>query len=197
MPEEEDAKELYRTETVIPLIPEFIERKEAIFGAEKGTIYHTFMENLDYSRKDELEIQLEELISCGKMSREEGAAVDLEDIRRFLRSESGKRMEQAALKGQLYRERPFVLGVPADSIRSGWSSRETVLIQGIIDACFIEDGRMVVLDYKTDRVSEPRELADKYGAQLDYYALALERLTGYPVGDKIIWSFCLGRDIIL
>ena len=197
IPEEEDYEEIYREETVIPLIPGFREEKALIAGAARGTVYHRFMENLDFSKKDELEIQLEELISCGKMSREEGAAVDLEDIRRFLRSESGKRMEQAALKGQLYRERPFVLGVPADSIRSGWSSRETVLIQGIIDACFIEDGRMVVLDYKTDRVSEPRELADKYGAQLDYYALALERLTGYPVGDKIIWSFCLGRDIIL
>lgn len=197
MPEEEDAKELYRTETVIPLIPEFIERKEAIFGAEKGTIYHTFMENLDYSRKDELEIQLEELISCGKMSREESTALELADVNTFLATKSGARMEKAAVSGQLFREQPFVLGVAANEIRSEWDPEETVLVQGIIDAYFIEDGQITVLDYKTDRVKQPQDLVEKYRAQLDYYALALERLTGLHVKDRIIYSFYLGRDIVL
>ena len=106
-------------------------------------------------------------------------------------------MERAALAGELYRERPFVLGVPADQIRSDWSPQETVLVQGIIDAYFVEDEQITVLDYKTDRTETAGELADKYRAQLDYYALALERLTGYPVGDRIIYSFYLGEDIIL
>ena len=197
MPEEEDAKELYRTETVIPLIPEFIERKEAIFGAEKGTIYHTFMENLDYSRKDELEIQLEELISCGKMSREESTALELADVKTFLATKSGARMEKAAVLGQLFREQPFVMGVAANEIRSEWDPEEIVLVQGIIDAYFIEDGQITVLDYKTDRVKQPQDLVEKYRAQLDYYALALERLTGLHVKDRIIYSFYLGRDIVL
>ncbi|MDO4321982.1 MAG: helicase-exonuclease AddAB subunit AddA [Lachnospiraceae bacterium] len=197
MPEEEDAQELYRPETVIPLLPAFREEKEAISGAARGTVYHTFMENLDYSRKDELELQLEELITCGKMSEEEGAVLCLEDVRSFLQTESGKRMERAALAGMLFRERPFVLGVPADTIRSGWDPRETVLVQGIIDAYFFEDGQITVLDYKTDRVKHPRELTDKYRAQLDYYALALKRLTGCEVKDRIIYSFHLGRDIVL
>lgn len=197
MEEEDDAQELYSPETVIPLLPEFCGGKELLRGAARGTVYHSFMENLDYSKKDELEIQLEELISCGKMSEEEGNALCLDDIRTFLNTDSGKRMERAALSGNLYRERPFVLGVPADRIRSGWDPQETVLVQGIIDAYFIEDGQITVLDYKTDRVREAGELADKYRAQLDYYALALERLTGCRVKDRIIYSFHLGEDIIL
>lgn len=197
MSEEEDAQELYRPETVVPLLPEFREKKQTLHGAKRGTVYHTFMENLDYSKKDELEIQLEELISCGKMSEEEGKALRLHDIRTFLATESGKRMERAALSGRLFRERPFVLGVSADRIREDWDPQETVLVQGIIDAYFIEDGQITVLDYKTDRVRTAEELKERYRAQLDYYALALARLTGCPVKDRIIYSFYLGEDIIL
>jgi ATP-dependent helicase/nuclease subunit A len=155
------------------------------------------MENLDYSRKDVLEIQLEELISCGKMTREEASALRLGDIRRFLASGSGARMERAALAGRLYRERPFVLGVPADRISSNWNPEQTVLVQGIIDAWFIEDGELVVLDYKTDRVASAGVLVDRYRTQLDYYAMALQRMTGYRVRDRIIYSFYLGEDIVL
>lgn len=197
VPEEEDAQEMYRPETVIPLLPEFREKKQTLHGAKRGTAYHTFMENLDYSKKDELEIQLEELISCGKMSEEEGKTLCLNDIRTFLETESGKRMERAALSGCLRRERPFVLGIPADHIREEWNPQETVLVQGIIDAYFIEDGQITVLDYKTDRVMSSEELVMRYRAQLDYYALALERLTGCHIKDKIIYSFHLGEDIIL
>lgn len=197
MPDEEDAAQLYQPETVIPLVPDFQKHAQTLRGAQRGTAYHRFMENLDYSKKDALEIQLEELISCGKMSEEERQALCLDDIRLFLATKSGGRMERAALAGELYRERPFVLGVPADQIRSDWSPQETVLVQGIIDAYFVEDGQITVLDYKTDRTETAGELADKYRAQLDYYALALERLTGSPVGDRIIYSFYLGEDIIL
>lgn len=197
VPEEEDVQEMYRPETVIPLLPEFREKKQTLHGAKRGTAYHTFMENLDYSKKDELEIQLEELISCGKMSEEEGKTLCLNDIRTFLETESGKRMERAALSGCLRRERPFVLGIPADHIREEWNPQETVLVQGIIDAYFIEDGQITVLDYKTDRVMSSEELVMRYRAQLDYYALALERLTGCHIKDKIIYSFHLGEDIIL
>lgn len=197
IPEEEEAEELYRPETVIPLIPGFREEKKALSGAARGTAYHNFMENLDYSRKDELERQLEELVNCGKMSAEEGAVLCPDDIRTFLLTDSGRRMERAAAAGLLFRERPFVLGVQADVIRRGWNPQQTVLVQGIIDAYFIEDGQITVLDYKTDRVGSAQELVEKYRPQLDYYAAALERLLGRPVKDRIIYSFHLGEDIIL
>ncbi len=197
IPEEEESQELYQTETVVPLIPAFCQEKLPLAGAARGTAYHTFMENLDYFRKEELELQLEELVRCGKMSQEESMALCLDDIRHFLKTQSGARMEQAARNQMLFRERPFVLGVPANEIRSGWNPQETVLVQGIIDAYFLEEGQISVLDYKTDRVTHAQELADKYRAQLDYYALALERLTGCKVKDKIIYSFHLGEDIVL
>ena len=53
----------------------------------------------------------------------------------------------------------------------------------------------MVLDYKTDRVRLGRELKDKYQAQLQYYARALEQLLEKPVKEKIIYSFTLKEEI--
>ena len=71
------------------------------------------------------------------------------------------------------------------------------MIQGIIDVYFEEDGELVVADYKTDRVSNGQELIDKYQKQLDYYARALQNLTGKRVKEKIIYSFGLKKEIML
>ena len=71
------------------------------------------------------------------------------------------------------------------------------MVQGIIDAFFLEDGKVVVVDYKTDRVEDIGELRRRYQIQLDSYEEALSRVTGYPVSRKIIWSFAKGRELVL
>jgi len=62
---------------------------------------------------------------------------------------------------------------------------------------FEEEGSLVVADYKTDVINSPKELADRYRVQLDYYQEALEHLTGKPVKEKILYSFYLGCEIRL
>ncbi|MFA6847643.1 MAG: PD-(D/E)XK nuclease family protein, partial [Lachnospiraceae bacterium] len=74
---------------------------------------------------------------------------------------------------------------------------ETVLIQGIIDAFFIEDGKIVIVDYKTDHVKTPEELTKRYRIQLDYYGEALGNMLKMEVGAKILWSFALEKEIML
>ena len=76
---------------------------------------------------------------------------------------------------------------------------ETVLVQGIIDAYFVEDGEIVLVDYKTDRVRRGQEqkLINLYHVQLEDYAQALERMTGKKVKEKIIYSFTLHKEIVL
>ncbi|MDO5574953.1 MAG: PD-(D/E)XK nuclease family protein, partial [bacterium] len=86
-------------------------------------------------------------------------------------------------------------GVDADQVYPGMDPGETVLVQGIIDAYFEEDGELVVVDYKTDRVTTGEELVGRYRMQLDYYAQALEQLTGKHVKEKLIYSFALRREI--
>lgn len=196
-PEETDAKQLCAPEEE-EIIPGFYRTDVQVKGAARGTLYHTFMENLDFSKKEELQMQLEELVSCGKISRDEAAAVRLSDIRRFLKTKTGKGMEQAARAGKLHREQPFVLGVPAETIQKEWSGDETVLVQGIIDAWFEdEDGAVILVDYKTDHIADREKLAERYRGQLSYYAQALEQLTGRTVKTQVIYSFFLGKEIVL
>ena len=196
-PEETDAKQLYAPEEE-EIIPGFYRTDVQVKGAARGTLYHTFMENLDFSKKEELRMQLEELVNCGKMSRDEASAVRLSDIRRFLKTKTGKGMEQAARAGKLHREQPFVLGVPAETIQKEWSGDETVLVQGIIDAWFEdEDGAVVLVDYKTDHIADREKLAERYRGQLSYYAQALEQLTGRTVKTQVIYSFFLSKEIVL
>ena len=72
-----------------------------------------------------------------------------------------------------------------------------VLIQGIIDAYFEEDGEIIVLDYKTDRVQTEAELKDRYQEQLRLYTKALEQITRKKVKEQIIYSFILCKEIHL
>ncbi|MCC8067894.1 MAG: hypothetical protein LIO94_12470 [Clostridiales bacterium] len=213
--EEKDAQELYAPEPVIPLFPEFERLSDSfINGAARGTAYHTFMENLDFSKKEHLRFQLEELIRCGKMSEEEAATICLDEIAAFLHSEIGIRMELAAREGRLFREQPFVLGISSDEVYGNQGSSriderqqaephqsimepETILVQGIIDAYFFDEDRITLVDYKTDRVSSGNILVKRYRTQMDYYAKALERLTGKRLRDRIIYSFCLKKEIHL
>ena len=108
-------------------------------------------------------------------------------------------MHQAAALGRLHKEQPFVLGVDAQEIypkEELAGMEELLLIQGIIDVWFEEEDGLVLLDYKTDRVTKGEELREKYRAQLEYYAQALERVTGKRVKEKIIYSFALQEEII-
>jgi ATP-dependent helicase/nuclease subunit A len=76
-------------------------------------------------------------------------------------------------------------------------SGERVLIQGIIDVFFQEDDHLVLLDYKTDRVTSAEELKARYEVQLRLYRDALEMNRQLPVTEMLIYSFCLDQTIAL
>ena len=141
--------------------------------------------------------QLERLKKSGKLSAEEADLVDLRRVAMMAASPMGRRMAEAERRGDLYREQPFVLGVAASEIRSEWPDDEMIFVQGIIDAFFYEEDGIVLLDYKTDRVRDPAELTDRYRVQLTQYREALERVTGKDVKETYIWSFRLGRAILM
>lgn len=151
-----------------------------------------------------MQLELERMLKEGKLSQAYYDAVSVPKITAFLESRVAKRMAAADALGKLYREQPFVLGLPANRLNEKFPEEETVLIQGIIDVFFEEDGSYVVVDYKTDAVKTPEELVRRYKTQLDYYAEALEQLSGYKTtgngmrtAEKIIYSFKLEQEIVL
>lgn len=195
--EEETSETLFEEETVIPLLPNFIQEKTQHMGAFRGTAYHRLLELLDFS-KDYTAQEIQKEMTCfaeqGLMEEAMLECINVNDILTFLKSSAGKRIHEASLRKQFYAEQPFVLGLDAKDIYGG-ESKEVILIQGIIDVYFEEDGELVVLDYKTDKVTKAEELVERYRAQLDYYGQALERLTGKRVKEKIIYSFTLQKEI--
>lgn len=199
-------KQLFEEPEVVPYIPAFMRQQEGMSGSSLGSAYHRVMELLDLKKllnlqgktlKDELAAQMDGMERGEKLDPQWRRSVSVHKLALFFQSSLARRMIEAALKGRLKREQPFVLGLPANSLNSGFPQTETVLIQGIIDAFFEEGDSFVVADYKTDRVEQAGELVSRYKVQLDYYAQALERLTGKPVKEKIIYSFCLSQEILL
>ena len=164
-------------------------------GAERGTVYHKIMEHLDPAKlADEAAAaeQIARMKDSGLLTEEEAAAVPAAEIFAFFDSPVGTRVRRANAEGKLFREQPFILGVSLGEIDPAHpGSRERVLIQGIIDLYFEEDGKLFIVDYKTDRIADMDELEASYRTQLDWYRRALEQATGKTVAGTMIYSTVL------
>ena len=62
-----------------------------------------------------------------------------------------------------------------------------------------ERGEVTIIDYKTDRVRGEalRERARSYEKQLGAYAYAVERMTGLPVRECVLYFLHAGVEIKL
>nr|WP_295277729.1 helicase-exonuclease AddAB subunit AddA [uncultured Blautia sp.] len=205
--EETDFEEaVYFEPDIVPLIPRFVEEKKEeggeFTGSARGTAYHRVMECIEYNKTDsaeQLKEQLHSLVQNKKMTAAEAECVCISDIRAFVECDLGQRMKKAAVEGRLFREQPFVISRSAAEIEETWDPQERVLVQGIIDAYFLEEDEIILVDYKTDRVrrNEEQMLIDRYHTQLEDYAQALQRMTGRKVKEKYIYSFTLKKAILL
>lgn len=180
-------------------IPAFMEGvQEENIGAKRGTATHRILECYDFTKEpEELTRQLEQMVEEKLVEPEMVKLVNQKTLRKFLESPLAKRMQKAAQNGKLYREKPFVMGETAKDVLEDSNSEEMVLIQGIIDVFFEEEGEMVLLDYKTDRIKVGEELAERYRAQLQLYKSAIERATGKKVKEQLLYSFCLNEVVEL
>ncbi len=176
--------------------------KDKNVGSERGTLYHEVLERLPINEirtEQETEEFFELLVKTGKIKEEEKKLLSAAKISSFLNSSLAERMRTAEQKCLLHREQPFVLGLPESVIdfdtgelccteKQPKDGEELILIQGIIDLYFEEDGELILADYKTDRANGA-ELSRRYSEQLRYYAKALEQITGKKVKEKLIYAF--------
>lgn len=196
------------------LKPQFLSGKETqLIGNERGNAYHRIMECLDYEMlnksigdvsgknfdemnrlcTENIKQQLSDMLESEKINRQQADCIKIKDIVKFCLSDIGFEVRQAALEKRLFREQPFVF------IYESFDPDQ--LIQGIIDLYLVKDGKIKLVDYKTDRVARgiegEEELKKRYAVQLDYYARALNQITGLEVEQKIIYSFALGKEICI
>jgi len=171
-------------------------------GARIGTLYHRFLQYLDFSAENEADIasQMEKMVQLGLFTPQESGLIYKKKIWELIQSPLGARICAAQKEGRLFREQPFVMGVPAGRFfpQSGdLYEKEQILVQGVIDLFFEEDGQIILVDYKTDRVHSMEELKKRYQIQLDYYAEVLEKGREMKCKEKYLYSFALGESALI
>ena len=123
-------------------------------------------------------------------------------VQHFFACPLAQEMVSAQNQNRLHKEAQFVVGFPANEIldedRCVGMEGEMVLVQGIIDAYYEqEDGTLVIMDYKTDRITELEELQNRYQLQMKYYKKTLEQITGKTVSRAVLYSFHKNEELCL
>ncbi len=189
LPEVEDSPDLKHYREKQP--------REGGYGATRGTAYHRALELIPFAQMGSMEDIRQYLHGQnrqGRFGKDSLALIDCEVIWRFLESGLGRRMKSAEAEGRLHKEQQFVIGIPAREMGVG-DSEELVVVQGIIDAYIEEEDGLVVIDYKTDRIRHPGQLAERYKTQLNYYSRALAQMTGKTVKEAVIYSLAMRREV--
>ncbi|MBQ9195599.1 MAG: UvrD-helicase domain-containing protein [Clostridia bacterium] len=178
--DEEETIESKRRELHLDTLPQevpnfMLEKKPG--AADRGTATHKALCALDMERP--IAPQLDTMVSQGAMTQEERRLIRESDIDRFYRSSLGLRVRAAS------------------TVKREWSfciMEGDLLVQGVLDLCFQEDGAWVLVDYKTDRCPA-EELPGMYGDQLRWYARALRDITKAPVKELWLYSLREGKAV--
>ena len=175
-------------------LPRFMRNAPLLGGAARGTAYHSVMEHIPFTAEDKAPEDVaaftEGLVSRGLMTRAEADAVDPARISAFFSSDIGRR---ACAAKELRKEAPFTFRTEKDG--------RGIMVQGTIDCCFIEDGSWVLVDYKSNYVDYMNlddafeHLKESYIPQLALYREALEKITGIPVKEAVLYLFSIGQEL--
>ena len=169
-----------RREPVEATKPAFLE-EEKITAAQRGTLTHRVLGLVDYDliRQGKIREALDALTAKGLLTKGERESVQLRWLSGFFSSPLGKRALRAP---EVHREWAFNVKGQGQS-----------LVQGVIDLCFLEEGKWVLVDYKTDAV-DGEALLQRYTLQIQWYAQALSRITNRPVAQALLFSLREGKE---
>ena len=115
--------------------------------------------------------------TAGILTEEEFSLIRLRGVASFLKSALGRRMLKSP---EIRREASFTMQISPDA---------PTMVQGIVDCVFLEDGEWVLIDYKTDRDTDPATFVPRHASQMNWYRKALEHLTLTKVRE--MWLFAL------
>ena len=172
--------------------------KSSLTSSETGTANHQFLQFADYKNTLlNFDKEIKRLLDKGFISEEQAKVVNKNSILNFLNSDLGKRILSSK---DVMREYRFSVRVPVSQYSKKFASVNTtdnIILQGAIDCVFEENGKYNIVDYKTDRVTDSKQLTEKYANQLEIYKYAFEKCKGHEVKDCIIYSLALGKQEIL
>jgi ATP-dependent helicase/nuclease subunit A len=158
---------------------------------------HYVLQQLDFKHVSQagLQAQLDAMVKKDMLTAVEAASIDSRKIMEFFASALGQRILQAR---RVFREVGFNQLVEAGQIlEDSPAPREKLLLQGVIDLYFEEEGGLVVVDYKTDRITPQNRLVliEQYRAQVEAYCRALEAISGQMVKEGYIYFFAVPEEV--
>ncbi|XJZ28135.1 helicase-exonuclease AddAB subunit AddA [Bacillota bacterium Lsc_1132] len=178
--------------------PKFMQEK-SLSPAEKGTALHLAMQHVDLTKpvtNETIKELLAKLVDRELLTNEQRQIIDPKLIAQFFESALGKRMIRAE---KVQREVPFTLALKAMEIYPAWKGKdEPVFIQGVIDCIFEDDQGLVIVDYKSDGITDRFKggfdqakpvLEDRYRIQIQLYAKAIEQIWKRKVTDRYLFFF--------
>lgn len=189
-------------EITMPM-PKFEKEEKKLTASEIGTATHTFMERCNLRKKytkEEIQKEMETLIQQNVLSEKEAKAINLYELLKFFESDFAERIRNA---DTIKKEKCFSMLVEAREIfpeKEYASVKDSVMIDGIIDCFFEEQNEIVLVDYKTDRLwgeKTANTLKQQYKIQMKLYQRALERATGKKVKEVYLYSFALGKALLM
>lgn len=170
--------------------------KTSLSAAGRGTAMHLFMQFSDYVRAEEdLEGEISRLLERGFLTDVQAESLDRKKLSNFFKSPL---YERISMSEKVYREKKFIIGMSPsvfDKALEGKHDGEKVIVQGILDCAFEEDGEIVIVDYKTDKVSSADVLRDRYSGQLEIYKEAVRECLGKSVKETLLYSFTLETTV--
>jgi ATP-dependent helicase/nuclease subunit A len=184
----------------IPLlkdIPAFKEDKVEFTKAEIGTIVHFVMQHLNLNcdlSYDNIKSQINDMVKKKLLTEKEANVVDVKKIVQFFNTNIGRRMK---ISPAVKREVPFVIKKQADEIINSLDKNDIILIQGIIDCYFYEGKEVVIIDYKTDDITQMglKSIKEKYKPQILSYKEAVEKITNKKVKSCYLYLFDIDEAI--
>lgn len=175
-------------------VPPFL-TEGGLTGAQRGIATHTFIQFADFEKaENDLEGEIGRLKAKGILTEVQARGINRRALSSFFKSTLFERIKRSPL---VMREKKFTLEVPVGEVYPELSdfSGEKMMIQGIADCAFLEDGELVVVDYKTDSLNNETDFVVKYASQVILYKKSLSECTGYNVKSAVLYSFHLGKEI--
>ncbi len=170
--------------------------KKSFSGADRGTAIHKFLELCDFSKAGEsVSSEKERLYSEKLLNEKEYSVLDDASLERFFKSDIGKRLLDSHL---VLKEYEFAFLMKAGDIYPDSPENvrnEEIVVQGKSDCAFFENGKLVLIDYKSDNVTDVEVFKTRYRPQIDIYSKALTECTGYEVAERYLYSFKLNQFI--
>lgn len=164
--------------------PDFV-KSASLSPAQRGTAIHTFMNFRDFNSS--IDSDINRMVSSGHLTADEAESVR-GNRRHFSAFDNSFLFRLIKDADRIRREEEFVCRVPASWFDEEISDASEMLIQGAIDLMIEKDGKLTVVDYKTDNATA-EELMERYRKQLYLYKYAAEKIYGKPVEKVYIWSF--------